>query len=76
MRADPCVPHQVLPWSPNLGFRLQQDKGRCSGENSWATAQGFPGFGQNVPLGVDRLRWTSLREGQAELHTPVGSSGS
>ena len=37
VRADPCVPHQVLPFSPNLGFRLQQDKGHCSGENSWAT---------------------------------------
>lgn len=75
VREDPCVPDQVLPSSPDLGFQLQQDRGRCSGENSWAAAQGFPGFGQNVLLGVDRRRWTSLKEGQAELHTPVRSSG-
>lgn len=75
VREDPCVPDQVLPSSPDLSFQLQPDRGRCSGENSWAAAQGFPGFGQNVLLGVDRRRWTSLKEGQAELHTPVRSSG-
>lgn len=65
---------RCCPLVPEPGLPLRQDKGHCSGENSWATVESFPGFGQNVPLGVDRLRWTSP-QGRAELHTLSGALG-